>query len=339
MATARDLSFARLHEDRVEETKIKEVHGASDPPSESGGSAATIPTIIGAPSILALLLYLVQTTESHALRRMLICAIPSVMMLFMSLVAYRLTVPTDVMSAFQHLAAGLLISAVSVELVPPLLEAPSDLTTMLAIVGGFAAGIGMLTMLATFCEADEADEDESEQDALARTPRGLTHLEHARRAATQSAPPYPFALVAAVTTDAAVDGLLVGVASAAVSAQADAGLILSLALAVEMGFTGLAYASTLRKQPPLAALFSIVLPPLVLAVGAVVGVIAAAALATAPTMHVALLAFGTSALLYLVTVELLHEAHNAMEKQHIWWVELMFFVGFLVAVVLEKLQK
>ena len=333
MATAPAPSpgFKRLDEDKDEEALIKQ-HAQT---SES--RAAALQATIGAPTILISLLLLLQYTEEPTLRRVLICAVPSIMMLFMSLVAYKLQVPTDVMSAFQHLAAGLLVSAVAVELVPTLLEAPNDIPTLLAIVGGFAGGIGILMLLATM-SSDEAEEDEAEDDALARTPRGLTHLEHARRAAVQQAPPYPFALVAAVTTDAAVDGLLVGIASGATSSQANAGLILSLALAVEMGFTGLAYASTLRKQPPLCALFSIVLPPLVLALGAVVGALAAAVLTTLPTAHVALIAFGTSALLYLVTVELLHEAHHAMEAKHIWWVELMFFIGFLLAIVLEKLQ-
>jgi len=115
------------------------------------------------------------------------------------------------------------------------------------------------------------------------------------------------------------------------------GLILSLALAVEMGFTGLAYASTMRKQPAVRALLSIALPPVVLQLGALVGAVATSLLVALPALHTALVAFGTSALLYLVTVELLHEAHQAMDRGHIWWVEILFFVGFLIAILLEKL--
>ena len=96
------------------------------------------------------------------------------------------------------------------------------------------------------------------------------------------------------------------------------GLILSLALAVEMGFTGLAYASTMRKQPAVRALLSIALPPVVLQLGALVGAVATSLLVALPALHTALVAFGTSALLYLVTVELLHEAHQAMDRGHIW---------------------
>jgi len=70
---------------------------------------------------------------------------------------------------------------------------------------------------------------------------------------------------------------------------------------------------------------------------AAAALVAASALAAMPAMHTALMAFGTAALLYLVTVELLHEAHQAM-KGHTWWIELQFFVGFALAIVLEKLE-
>ena len=172
-ATTPPLQFSRLEEDKEEESRIKLPLAPADTDiklpltaADTDSRVAAIQTAIGAPTVLFLLLTWLQNTEAPPLRRMLICAIPSVMMLFMSLVAYRLTVPTDVMSAFQHLAAGLLISAVSVELTPPLLEAPSDLFTMLAIVGGFAAGIGILTLLSTCCEAEDDEDDESGQDAL-----------------------------------------------------------------------------------------------------------------------------------------------------------------------------
>lgn len=290
---------------------------------------------MGSTLVLGALLYTLQFTHGTQ-RRWLICAIPSVQMLFMSLVAYSVTVPTDVMSAFQHLAAGLLVSAVSVELVPTMMGAPSDASNMFGMVVGFAAGIGMLTLMSTLC-GGEGVEDEEEEEAMARTPRGLTNIEHAKRAALQATPPYPAALMMAVTTDASIDGLLVGVASGS-SLRANAGLILALALAIEMGFLGLTFASTMRKQPPLRGFFSILAPPLVLQLGALIGAVAAEGLAQQPATHTALIAFGSSALLYLVVVELLHEAHAAMEQKHIWWVELMFFVGFLLAIVLEKLM-
>ena len=56
-------------------------------------------------------------------------------------------------------------------------------------------------------------------------------------------------------------------------------------------------------------------------------------------MHTALLAFGVAALLYLITEELLLEAHASQKEEHIWWVDAMFFLGFFLSFLLEKSQK
>jgi len=206
--------FKRLKEDEDEEMRMKTV--------VSTRRSHPIQAAVGATTLLLLLMLLLRQVEGEQ-RRLVICVIPSVMMLFMSLVAYSLVVPTDVMSAFQHLAAGLLVSAVSVELVPTMMEAPNDASNLVGMIGGFAAGIGALTALSTFC-GSEVDED-ADEEALARTPRGLTAIGHAQRAAVQAAPPFPFALVFAVTTDAAVDGILLGLASSATVGEGGANAV------------------------------------------------------------------------------------------------------------------
>ena len=56
-----------------------------------------------------------------------------------------------------------------------------------------------------------------------------------------------------------------------------------------------------------------------------------------PAAHVAVLSFGATALLYLVVVELLREAHESMGDDALTRViEAMFFVGFFVAVLMER---
>ena len=51
--------------------------------------------------------------------------------------------------------------------------------------------------------------------------------------------------------------------------------------------------------------------------------------------------FGIAALLFLVTEELLLEAHEAQEhsahEEHIWWVDMFFFLGFLLSFLMDKL--
>ena len=150
-----------------------------------------------------------------------------------------------------------------------------------------------------------------------------------------SSPPFPVVLTVAVTTDAMVDGLLIGISSAS---GAQAGLVITGALSIEMGFLGLTFASTLRAQPFFARLLAILLPPLVLLAGGATGGVLSSLLAAQPVLHTGLIAFGVAALLYLVTEELLLEAHAGTED-HIWWVDAMFFVGFYLSFLLEKFTR
>ena len=115
----------------------------------------------------------------------------------------------------------------------------------------------------------------------------------------------------------------------------------------------------------LAQWTSILLPPLSLWLGGFIGATTAAAVARAPAMHVALISFGIAALLFLVTEELLLEAHEAVStrwysrldgvegdggpprrheaqehsahEEHIWWVDMFFFLGFLLSFLMDKL--
>ena len=58
-----------------------------------------------------------------------------------------------------------------------------------------------------------------------------------------------------------------------------------------------------------------------------------------PVLFVA--SIGIAALLFLVTEELLLEAHEAQEhsahEEHIWWVDMFFFLGFLLSFLMDKL--
>ena len=88
----------------------------------------------------------------------------------------------------------------------------------------------------------------------------------------------------------------------------------AIALTIEMGFLSLTFAASLKKQKHSVFLVSILLPPLSLWLGGFIGATTAAAVARAPAMHVALISFGIAALLFLVTEELLLEAHEAVSK-------------------------
>ena len=62
-----------------------------------------------------------------------------------------------------------------------------------------------------------------------------------QRSSRPASSPLPLALIGAVLIDSATDGLLLGLAAVS-SSRPKAGLVLSFALSIEMGFLGMAYA-------------------------------------------------------------------------------------------------
>lgn len=137
-------------------------------------------------------------------------------------------------------------------------------------------------------------------------------------------------LIALVGVDLFIDGLVLGLGFAA---SPKAGLLLTIALTLEVLFLGLSLASELADESisrartvGLIAAVALLLP---------VGVLTAAAVVhLSPSLLTGLFAFGLIALLYLVTEELLVEAHETADRP---WVTALFFIGFLLLIVLEEL--
>lgn len=138
-------------------------------------------------------------------------------------------------------------------------------------------------------------------------------------------------LVTAMGIDVALDGLLIGLGFAAGQKQ---GLLLTIAMSLEVFFLGLACSTTLAANG--ASRTRIVVVPAVLGTlllaGSSIGAVALNIL-SAPAVD-ALLAFGVAALLYLVTEELLVEAHELPETP---FQTAMFFVGFIALFLVDML--
>ena len=139
----------------------------------------------------------------------------------------------------------------------------------------------------------------------------------------------PVGLLATVGIDILIDGLVLGIGFAA---GAKAGLLLTVALTLEILFLGLTVANELGntvrsrlKIVGIAAALALLLP---------VGSLFATPVTALPAPAVTgFFSFGLIALLYLVTEELLVEAHETPDQP---WVTAMFFAGFLVLLVLEE---
>lgn len=200
--------------------------------------------------------------------------------------------PGDAMiSAMQHLAAGVVFAAAATEILPQVMHEASPAATL---IGG-SIGVGVMLGLKQF---------------EARFKGRL-------------------ALLTAIGLDILIDGLVLGLAFIA---GAKAGLLLTIALTLEVLFLGLSLATELAEETrSKARVVAITVGlALLLPVGAL---IATPVAALSPVIVAGFLSFGLMALLYLVTEELLVEAHSRPDSPLI---SSTFFAGFLVLLLIEE---
>jgi len=139
----------------------------------------------------------------------------------------------------------------------------------------------------------------------------------------------PIAMLGAVSVDILIDGLVLGLAFVA---GGKAGVLLTIALTLEVLFLGLTVTTelgeTIKSKGRIIAItmgIAMLLP---------IGAAIATPVATFPPVVIAgFLSFGLMALLYLVTEELLVEAH---EKPDTPLISAMFFIGFLGLLLIEE---
>ena len=139
----------------------------------------------------------------------------------------------------------------------------------------------------------------------------------------------PIAMLGAVAVDILIDGLVLGLAFVA---GGKAGVLLTIALTLEVLFLGLTVTTELGETiKSKARIIGITMGiALLLPIGAAI----ATPVATFPPVVIAgFLSFGLMALLYLVTEELLVEAH---EKPDTPLISAMFFIGFLGVLLIEE---
>jgi ZIP family zinc transporter len=198
-------------------------------------------------------------------------------------------------NCIQHFAAGVVFAVAAVELLPDIMK-----RHLAWEVGfGFAAGVGVMLGLKFIGQRIE-------ERAQRREGKGVTTV------------------LAAVGIDIFIDGLLLGIGFAA---GAKEGRLLTFALTTELLSLGLATAVALRAADfsRRRSVLNIVGVSCLLLLGAGVG--ATVSRTFSPELMELVLAFALAALLYLVTEELLVEAHEEKETPAITAV---FFGGFLL---------
>lgn len=199
-----------------------------------------------------------------------------------------------VRSFIQHFAAGVVFSVIAVELLPDIVKRHLPLEVAL----GFGAGVVMMLTLRSITAQIRGNEN-----SVA-------------------------GLLAGVGIDLFIDGLLIGIGFAAGQKE---GALLTVALAIELLSLGLAVTSSLRKsgKPAMTAVRIVIMLSGIMLIAVVFGATLLRSFSNEATETV--LSFGLAALLFLVTEELLVEAHEEPETPTS---AAMFFAGFLLFLII-----
>lgn len=201
-------------------------------------------------------------------------------------------------SAAQHFAAGVVFAAVSVELLPTI----KMHMYRFAIFVGFALGVLLMLAIRYLSEALTRERKKSEG--------------------------FPLGLYTGVAIDLFIDGLLVGIAFLV---GEEGGILIGLALTVEVLFLGLSTGSSFKAKAlgrPLSfasmSILAILIP-----IGVFVGYVLFKHVSL--PVELGVISFGIAALLYLVTEELLLESHKNPDKP---WITGLFFLGYLFIILI-----
>jgi len=258
--------------------------------------------------------------DSVAQEAMQLASVPALAMLIFTLVGLKMKVPTKLVGALQHFAGGILLSTIALELLPEIVKAEGLMQNVASGVGFFSGVILFLVLNKVLPE---------EELPLTNNNKNANQKNSDKQKIVAA---FPATFVAALSIDAGLDGLLIGIAMAA---GPSAGTMLSASLSVEMAFLGLTLATALYGRRSSTSLPSAALGPVCLLVGSFLGGSLASTLSTSPTWLSGLFGFGTSALLFMVAEELLLEAHE--EGEHVWWVDIQLYTGFFACLLASKL--
>lgn len=232
----------------------------------------------------------------------MVMAIPAVVAVMGGVLAVIWSPSRQARSLIQHFAAGVVLAALAVEVLPEL--GREHAASGVLIVSFTAGGLFMYAMKLWSMRLESA--------AVLKGDNGFNH-----------------GLVMATLIDVMIDGLLIGTGFAASS---ETGLVLALGLSVELLFLGLSLLSDVIKGWRVVLMSSVL--------GALMFFSAlsghAVLVGASPQLISAILAFGVAVLLYLVTDELLVEAHEVEEKPSS---TLWLFGGFLAFWSIQLLSR
>lgn len=236
--------------------------------------------------------------------------LPAVVMITGAALAVWRAPGPQLRSAILHFAAGVIFSVVAVELLPDIVQrhAPYEV--------GLGFGLGVAVMMGLRYLTQRLEQ------------RNAAVPERASPTAPVVAAALPWGLLVAIGIDILIDGLLLGIGF---SAGAKEGTLLAIALTIELLSLGLATAVELREGGHGKGRAVAIVAGLSLLLLAGAGIGTTVLQGASGNLLEIVLSFGLAALLFLVTEELLTEAHEETETPLL---TLAFFVGFLLFLLL-----
>ncbi|MBN2893414.1 MAG: ZIP family metal transporter [Bacteroidales bacterium] len=236
---------------------------------------------------------------------LLFSLIPVATMFLGSVWGANFNVGSKMRSSILHFAAGVIFAVVAVELLPIVVANGN----ILGISIGFFAGLALMSIIKIFSHKAEQKHKKEQQNN--KTGVLATKL-------------LPMGLLVGIAVDISLDGILMGVGFAAGDSE---GLLLCIALSLEILVLGLVIATELKSEKftkkRIVIITSVV--SFLFVFGAFIGSILLSFMSE-NALNI-ILAFGLSALMYLVTEELLVEAH---ENEDTTLSTAIFFIGFFI---------
>jgi zinc transporter, ZIP family len=198
-----------------------------------------------------------------------------------------------------HFAAGVVFAVVTVEILPDILKNHH----VWIIGGGFGVGVMLMLCIRFFTRHSEQKYKNESAGGIAKLPLGM---------------------LTGIAVDIFIDGLLIGIGFAA---GAKEGILLTIALAIEIFSLGLAVSTQCRQEglSKQTSLITFTTLSTFIFMGSFIGSLFYRFLHGNNLVFI--LSFGLAALLYLVTEELLCEAHQETDSPLITGT---FFLGFIV---------
>ena len=221
-------------------------------------------------------------------------SMPAVVLLLGGVLALFWSPSKTLIGLIQHLAAGIILAALTIEVFP---EMRRGATEQAGLIISFA--VGVMFMYGVKLMGNHLEARGQSKTALQR---------------------FNYGLIITVFIDAALDGLTIG---AGFAAGDKVGFALALGLSVEMLFLSMSMISDTINGARILWLSAGL--SLAISICAVLGYYILSASST--TAIAIALAFSAAALLYLVTEELLIEAHEQEEKSYSM---LVLFAGFIL---------